>query len=245
MVLLAECKRRRAYGRVSMSYAELAKLACLGELDDAWVVVDAMRLSGLVRVEKDDRLDFTITIRGWRKWQGEKLRNDPTAAERMRRYRQRQKEAAGVTRRNATVTPQVSLPVEPETLRNAAVTDRNVTPHRKRVERTTSVSNETVEVFEHWKARMGLNGHTRLTPGRRKKIIERRKTYSVEELVAAIDACAASDFHMGKNDRGRPFNDLAKNILPSDDKVQWWLDQRTKETPNRDPDRPSFVHIRN
>lgn len=47
-----------------------------------------------------------------------------------------------------------------------------------------------------------------LHPDARRLIREALKCATVTELKRAIDGCASSDFHMGKNDRGRKYNKL-------------------------------------
>lgn len=64
-------------------------------------------------------------------------------------------------------------------------------------------------VFEVWRAEMGKNGSAKLTRERRAKVEARLKEgYSVEELVAAVRNCAASDFHRGANENGTAYNDI-------------------------------------
>lgn len=53
-------------------------------------------------------------------------------------------------------------------------------------------------VFEHWKTAMG-KPLAKLTEDRKSKIKARLEDgYSVETIIRAIDGCAASDFHMGR-----------------------------------------------
>lgn len=74
-------------------------------------------------------------------------------------------------------------------------------------------------VFDHWKSVMS-HPDARLVP-KRKKLIEARlrEGYSVDDLKAAVDGCKASDFHQGKNDSGKVYDDLTL-ILRSGDKVE-------------------------
>lgn len=78
-------------------------------------------------------------------------------------------------------------------------------------------------VFGHWQTRLGKHS-ARLTPGRREKILARlRDGYSMREMQRAIDACARSDFHMGKNDRDTEYNDLTF-ILRNGEKLERFLE---------------------
>lgn len=79
-------------------------------------------------------------------------------------------------------------------------------------------------IFEAWKEALALNG-VQLTPGRREKILTRLKDSRLEEILGAIAACAESAFHRGANDGGKRYTDLAKHILRSREKVEWWNDR--------------------
>ena len=47
-----------------------------------------------------------------------------------------------------------------------------------------------------------------------------------EELMRiAIDNLVASEFHMGKNDRGRRYIDWIDHLFKNTEKLEWWLDQ--------------------
>ena len=79
-------------------------------------------------------------------------------------------------------------------------------------------------VYEHYLKAMGKSPTTyQLTPKRRAKIASRLKTWDVPALCAAVDACAADDWHMGGNGDGRVYNDLADHILRSDENVEKWV----------------------
>lgn len=58
-------------------------------------------------------------------------------------------------------------------------------------------SQDVLTVFEHWKSVM-KKSRAQLTPERRTKIKARLEQYPVEMLIDAIDGCARSDFHMGR-----------------------------------------------
>lgn len=63
-------------------------------------------------------------------------------------------------------------------------------------------------VFSHWVTRMS-KPKAKLTKERIKKIKDRKSEgYTEEDLKLAINGCASSEFHMGKNDRNTPYNDL-------------------------------------
>jgi hypothetical protein len=65
------------------------------------------------------------------------------------------------------------------------------------------------KVFEHWRTVMKKGPATKFDAKRRRAVEARlREGRAVEDLMRAIDGCAASPFHMGQNDRRRRFNDL-------------------------------------
>lgn len=64
-------------------------------------------------------------------------------------------------------------------------------------------------VWEHYVAAMKPR-NTALDDEARKMIREALKVASVAECIRAIDGCAASDFHMGRNARGRKYNSLSQ-----------------------------------
>jgi hypothetical protein len=65
-------------------------------------------------------------------------------------------------------------------------------------------------VFAHWQARMN-KPKAKLTNDRRQKINARiREGYTEQDMIAAIDGCANSDFHMGRDPKsqGKVYDDL-------------------------------------
>lgn len=69
-------------------------------------------------------------------------------------------------------------------------------------------SDDLQQVFEYWfqAARKGAN--TRFTDGRKTRVRQRLRNYSVEDIKAAIRGCMASEHHSGVNDRNASYNDL-------------------------------------
>lgn len=64
-------------------------------------------------------------------------------------------------------------------------------------------------VWEHYVAAMKPRNKA-LDNEARKMIREALKVATVAECIRAIDGCAASDFHMGRNARGRKYNSLSQ-----------------------------------
>jgi uncharacterized phage protein (TIGR02220 family) len=86
-------------------------------------------------------------------------------------------------------------------------------------------SNEPTEivrvVFDYWREKCGHDG-ARLTSDRRTKIGARVKEgYGVEQLKRAIDGCAGSDWHMGRDSKteGRRYDELSR-IMGNGEQVE-------------------------
>lgn len=69
-------------------------------------------------------------------------------------------------------------------------------------------SEDVSRIFNHWQST--LNHPTaKLTTERKKKVEARLKEgYSADQIIQAIDGCAASPFHRGQNETGQVFDDL-------------------------------------
>jgi len=66
-----------------------------------------------------------------------------------------------------------------------------------------------VQVFRHWQSAMGKLDY-RLDEVRRKAIADRLNDgYTPEQLMRAVTGCAQSEWHMGKNEKGRAYNDIS------------------------------------
>jgi hypothetical protein len=66
------------------------------------------------------------------------------------------------------------------------------------------------EVFDHWKIVMGKSGRAQLDDKRKRRIEWAIKHYGLSDAKAAIDGCALSSFHMGrdKDCNGKLYNEL-------------------------------------
>lgn len=84
------------------------------------------------------------------------------------------------------------------------------------------------ELFNHWCEVMGKDS-ARLTDSRRSKIQARLNDgYSVDEIKLAITNCSRSDFHMGKNERDREFNEIDL-ICRNGEKLESFRDMRKQQ----------------
>lgn len=78
-------------------------------------------------------------------------------------------------------------------------------------------------VFDYWLSVMRKGATTKLSPKRLNVISARlEEGYSIEEIKSAIDACRASPWHMGQNERRTVFNDI-ELICRSPEKLDGFL----------------------
>lgn len=109
------------------------------------------------------------------------------------------------------------------------------TPHEKlkSISERHLESVDTRRIFEHWHRVTGKNGNVKLTPERRMKVQARLKQgYSVDDILKAIDGCAASDFHMarGEHKGGTVFNDLTL-ICRNDTALEMFIERADEHKP--------------
>lgn len=73
-----------------------------------------------------------------------------------------------------------------------------------------ALDNEVQEVFAFWveTLRFSSAGRTKLSAKRYKKIEAAIKDYGVETCKSAILGCSESDWHQGRNGRGKKYDDI-------------------------------------
>jgi hypothetical protein len=83
---------------------------------------------------------------------------------------------------------------------------------------------EILEVYEHWISvmRPGKKRVPALDEKRRLKVASAIYDYGVEDCKLAIDGCARSDFHMGRNKQKKRYDDL-ELILRDQDHIERFL----------------------
>ena len=64
------------------------------------------------------------------------------------------------------------------------------------------------ELFNYWLEVMKKNANTNFSPKRKKKIVDRLKDYTFEEIKTAIFNCSNTGHNMGKNDARTLYNDI-------------------------------------
>lgn len=98
---------------------------------------------------------------------------------------------------------------EPRTINHEPLTkneDKDITPQ-------AADSDSVSEIFSHWKTIMN-HPRAKLDEKRRKKIREALKLgYTLTDLIAAIDGCAKSPYHMGQDGRNFTVYDDLELIL--------------------------------
>lgn len=77
-------------------------------------------------------------------------------------------------------------------------------------EAEASIQAQAHEIYAYWlRATKRAPGACKFTTERRRHVTARlRDGYSIEKIKRAIDACAASPFHQGDNDRNTRYDDL-------------------------------------
>lgn len=90
-------------------------------------------------------------------------------------------------------------------------------------------------IFDHWVKVMNKNSSTKFTPERKSKIKARlRDGYPIDQILSAINGCASSAWHMGKNENGKIYDDLTL-ICRDGSKLESFLTQQIKfEKPEED-----------
>lgn len=88
-------------------------------------------------------------------------------------------------------------------------------------------------IFAHWQKVMDFP-LAKLLPVREKLIRARLKEgYTVEQIIAAIDGCRNSKFHLGDNDNGTVYADLTL-ICRNGAKLEWFISLATRKAKNLD-----------
>ena len=120
-----------------------------------------------------------------------------------------------------------------QTAGQAADTEREGEREQRRVEERESRSenSDVEEIFQYWKTVMGKSDSTRLTDGRKTKIKQRLKNYTVDDIKKAVDGCAGSSHNMGGTN-GTVYDDLTL-ICRNDDKLEYYRDSIAKVDPRQ------------
>lgn len=100
-----------------------------------------------------------------------------------------------------------------------------------------ALSADVLRIFTHWQTRM--NHPTAKLDDRRKRVIQNalKLGYSADDLIFAIDGCAKSPHHMGKNDNGTVY-DSVELIFRSADKIDGFIKRNL--IPAGGPNGPSY-----
>lgn len=94
---------------------------------------------------------------------------------------------------------------------------------------------ETIAIAKYWRDKTGRDGRTELTSKRLSLIRARlRAGRTVAELRRAVDLCAASEWHNGRNDRGTVYTDC-EHIFTAE-RLDRWLSTPARQTENDSAD---------
>ena len=135
--------------------------------------------------------------------QAMECRADPTATERKRRQRKRDKEAKvnghAVTVTRDTVSPNESILTPSIT---PSVISNEITPPPENDDEPILKPEHVVEAWNEMAARTGLPSVRKLTPDRVKALHRRIKENTIQDFTEAIDAIERSPFLRGDSKRG-------------------------------------------
>jgi hypothetical protein len=104
---------------------------------------------------------------------------------------------------------------------------------RSGIDRSNGHGDDVTKIFGYWQERMH-SPRSGLSDKRRRLIASALKRHSPADLCKAIRGCAKDPWHMGMNDRGRPFNSI-ELILRDEKHIEQFIAYDTNPpTPVRD-----------
>lgn len=114
----------------------------------------------------------------------------------------------------------------PNEVSASEISNENTNENQNNNDSLRSKSALVAEIFEYWKVELE-HPKAQLTPERKKKIEERLKDSTVQEIKTAIRGCKASAFHMGR-EPGKPkvFDDI-QLICRNRSKLESFIDIAT------------------
>ena len=126
--------------------------------------------------------------------------------------------------RKAKKTQSVNLANPAESERKA--NQEPLTKNQDKTHTSPPVPDPVYPIFEYWREVMDKGPTTKPTKGRIDKIKARLKSYSSEQIKLAIDGCAGSSYHMGKDPKSNPecrIYDELTLICRSDEKLEMFI----------------------
>lgn len=208
LVLVAEAEaqtRRRGDedpGYVKMLHADFC--LCLGiDIDRGAVggMLNAYEEAGWIDLCDEDGLAFYVRLLNFREWAANRDRLEPKdlkqAPNSVASATNDPKQASRFSKDPANKGVEISRRVEVEV-------------------EVDSAANPAREIFEHWRVKCG-HEKARYGQDRAKHINARlREGYTVADLKQAIDGCAASEWHMGKNPQRVKYDELSRIVANSE-----------------------------
>jgi len=149
-----------------------------------------------------------------RDWDSTQFTKEKEMARREKQKAYQRERRRGIKRKSPKVAEDVAKDVGGDVSGPSASASANSPdplPKPGRTEIPRSRSGGTDPVFEHWLTVMGKDPQKCILNTTRAKKMKARRAegYTDPQLIDAIDGCKLSAFHMGQNDRGEVYNDLA------------------------------------
>jgi hypothetical protein len=117
----------------------------------------------------------------------------------------------------------------PSSMSQPTVPSRPVPTEEKR----SSAHAEVLAVFDHWKRAVGRSATSKLDGKRRARIEWALREYGLEQAMRAIDGCARSDFHMGRDPKSPAKHNDITLIFRDASKLEGFLDRAVEQTATR------------
>lgn len=116
----------------------------------------------------------------------------------------------------ADVTVATSTVTSPRLVTSGALAPLSLVP-------PTPKADPIAEVFAHWRKAMGKTDRTVLDAKRRALIAKALKSYSLDDVLRAVDGYAASPWHRGENDRRQAYDGLDLILRDAEHIEKGWL----------------------
>lgn len=215
--LWGHCQNRKKYEFDALPPVAVKAICRFpGDADD---LNDALSECGFI--ERDGK---ALLIVGWAEHNSALVKNWVNGKQGGRPPKSGKKETQEEPRNNPTETQEEPNENPAGTVSGFGVTDRE--DREDREDNKPQTAGAVRDVFDHWVTAMGKDpARTKLTADRKNKIAARLKDYPLDDLLAAIDGCAGSSFHMGDNPDGKR-HDAIELIFRNGEKLEIFRDMR-------------------
>ena len=195
--------------------------------DDCDILALAINLdkSGLIRFYTDGDLMY-VNIKGFEQHQNPH-KNERDKGSSIPGYSEEMRQAIDL--KGLTINPDKSRSIR-NSSHSAPADSLNLIPDSGSPQEHISSAGE---IFEYWQKIMN-HPQSKFTKDRKAKVEARLKEgYTKEQIIQAIDGCASSEHHMGKNDQGTVYDDLTL-ICRNGSKLEWFMNNIGKVTHETD-----------